>query len=170
MINWALTNSSFGSCLAMLFSNDTVGFLAVSSMSSTFLSPRSSKPLARIPTLITPFNSRAGFSALTRTTAHKGSRLNLKYISKCPQTQNRALKLKKQIKYCQLVGLLNMTCWLYFMNGDVNSPVIAIITWATFFNHRCCWNCGAQYTTGSVSRYCDLSTLSSLLLTIHTKQ
>lgn len=170
MINWAFTDSSFGSCLAMLFSNDTVGFLAVSSMSSTFLSPRSSKPLARIPTLITPFNSRARFSALTRKTAHKGSRLNLKYISKCPQTQNRGLKLKKQIKYRQLIGLLNMTYWLYFMNGNVNSSVITIMTWVTFFNHRYCWNCAAQHVTESVSRYCDLSTLSSLLLTIHNKQ
>lgn len=60
-----LTSSSLGSCLAMFFSKETVGFLAVSRMSWTFRSPRSSRPLARIPTLITPFSSRAGFSFLT---------------------------------------------------------------------------------------------------------
>lgn len=59
-----LTVSSFGSCFVMFFSNEMVGFLAVSRMSSTFLSPRSSRPLARIPTLITPFSSRAAFLAL----------------------------------------------------------------------------------------------------------
>lgn len=61
-----LTSSSLGSCLAMLFSKEMVGFLAVSRMSSTFLSPRSSRPLARMPTLITPFSSRAEFSVLSR--------------------------------------------------------------------------------------------------------
>lgn len=61
-----LTSSSLGSCLAIFFSKEMVGFFAVSRMSWTFLSPRSSRPLARMPTLITPFSSRAGFSLLLR--------------------------------------------------------------------------------------------------------
>lgn len=61
-----LTSSSLGSCLAIFFSKEMVGFFAVSRMSWTFLSPRSSRPLARMPTLITPFSSRAGFSLLSR--------------------------------------------------------------------------------------------------------
>lgn len=70
------TSSSFGSCLAMLSSKETVGFLAVSRMSCTFLSPRSSRPLARIPTLITPFSIRAELSVLSRKIEIKTSRNN----------------------------------------------------------------------------------------------
>lgn len=68
------TSSSFGSSLAMLLSKETVGFFAVSRMSCTFLSPRSSRPLARIPTLITPFSIRAELSALPRKIKTKTSR------------------------------------------------------------------------------------------------
>lgn len=71
------TSSSFGSCLAMLSSKETVGFLAVSRMSCTSLSPRSSRPLARIPTLITPFSIRAELSVLSRKIKMKTSRAEI---------------------------------------------------------------------------------------------
>lgn len=72
------TSSSFGSCLAMLSSKETVGFLAVSRMSCTSLSPRSSRPLARIPTLITPFSIRAELSVLPRKIKMKTSRAEIR--------------------------------------------------------------------------------------------
>lgn len=71
------TSSSFGSCLAMLSSKETVGFLAVSRMSCTSLSPRSSRPLARIPTLITPFSIRAELSVLSRKIKMKTSKAEI---------------------------------------------------------------------------------------------
>lgn len=71
------TSSSFGSCSAMLSSKATVGFLAVSRMSCTSRSPRSSRPLARIPTLITPFSIRAELSVLPRKIRMKTSRAEI---------------------------------------------------------------------------------------------
>lgn len=66
-----LTDSSLGSCFTMFFNREMVGFLAVRRMSSTILSPRSSRPLARIPTLITPFSSRDELSGLLETREKK---------------------------------------------------------------------------------------------------
>lgn len=61
----ALTANWLGNCSATIFKSEQVGFLAARRMSWTFLSPCSSRPLAKIPTRITPFSIRAWGSALS---------------------------------------------------------------------------------------------------------
>lgn len=60
----SLTASCLGSCSATVLKRETVGFLAASRMSWTLRSPRRRRPLARIPTRMTPLRTRAWDSDL----------------------------------------------------------------------------------------------------------
>lgn len=107
------TSSSFGSCLAMLLSKETVGFFAVSRMSCTFLSPRSSRPLARIPTLITPFSIRAELSVLPRKIKIKTSRAEI--TAQFTRRNKNADTATISAVVC--VTLYKLACFLHLLPG-----------------------------------------------------
>lgn len=118
-----LTDSSLGSCFTMFFNREMVGFLAVRRMSSTILSPRSSRPLARIPTLITPFSSRDELSVLLETREKK---------------RKKKIKDKRfTIKVCMKSTLRSSNTFnFFFFFYPLSSPSAASLAAAVFSSSR----------------------------------